>query len=115
MPDLRSRPSSRSRADLDEGRHKKRNLFRAMASAAKLAQELGQAQAGTHPRQKAEEKRLIVLKGARIKEAEQKRQLRIDAINSHYEAEAAAVKISAPCEMLPPASRPRASQRPAPR
>jgi len=51
-----------------------------------LAKELDQAHAGTHQRQKGEEKRLAALKTTRVRRAEQLRQLRIDQVEAQFEA-----------------------------
>ena len=41
--------------------------------------------AGTHTRQKGEEKRLLALKGTRIRRAEHLRQLRVDQVEAQFE------------------------------
>lgn len=51
-----------------------------------LQKELDQAKAGIHQRQKGEEKRLATLKQARLKRAEQLRQLRNDTVETQFEA-----------------------------
>ena len=51
-----------------------------------LAKEMDQARAGTHQRQKGEEKRLLALKGTRIRRAEHLRQLRVDQVEAQFEA-----------------------------
>ena len=50
-----------------------------------LTREKEQAQAGTHPRQKTEEKRLIAVRATRIKKAEQKRLFNLNMVNAHFE------------------------------
>ena len=50
-----------------------------------LSKELEQAKAGTHHRQKSEEKRLSALKAARIREAEHVRNVRIESITKQFE------------------------------
>ena len=51
-----------------------------------LAKELEQAKAGTHQRQKGEEKRLQSVKATRIRRAEHLRQLRIEQVEAQFEA-----------------------------
>jgi len=51
-----------------------------------LQKELDQAHAGTHQRQKGEEKRLTALKATRVRRAEQLRQLRIEQIDQQFDA-----------------------------
>ena len=51
-----------------------------------LAKELQQAKDGVHQRQKGEEKRLLALKGTRIRRAEHLRQLRVDQVEAQFEA-----------------------------
>lgn len=50
-----------------------------------LQQELDAAKAGTHQRQKSEEKRLQALKQQKLKRAEQQRQMKIAAVDGRFE------------------------------
>ncbi|KOO28280.1 hypothetical protein Ctob_008346 [Chrysochromulina tobinii] len=50
-----------------------------------LQQELGAARAGTHQRQKSEEKRLSLLKIQKLKKAEQTHQNRVAAVDARFE------------------------------
>ena len=50
-----------------------------------LQKELDQAKAGTHQRQKSEEKRLVSVKAAKLKRAEQRRQLRVGVVDARFE------------------------------
>ena len=50
-----------------------------------LQQELEAARAGTHQRQKGEEKRLLALKQQKLKKAEQTRLMRVAAVDARFE------------------------------
>ena len=52
-----------------------------------LQKELEQAKAGTHQRQKGEEKRLHALKTGRIKKAEEQRRFRIELVEQQFDAQ----------------------------
>jgi hypothetical protein len=71
-----------------------------------LQKELEQAKAGTHQRQKGEEKRLAALKQARIKKAEQLRQLRNDVVETQFESVRAEVRAPALLRASPPRAHP---------
>ena len=59
---------------------------------AALERELDQARSGTHQRQKSEEKRLAALRASRIRKAEQLRQLRVDTVETQFEAQRSEVQ-----------------------
>jgi hypothetical protein len=72
-----------------------------------LQQELGAARAGTHQRQKSEEKRLSLLKIQKLKKAEQTHQNRVAAVDARFEEQNREVcthrpiaKTSAPSEQM---------------
>ena len=72
-----------------------------------LQQELGAARAGTHQRQKSEEKRLSLLKIQKLKKAEQTHQNRVAAVDARFEEQKREVcthrpiaKTSAPSEQM---------------
>ena len=69
-----------------------------------LQQELGAARAGTHQRQKSEEKRLSLLKIQKLKKAEQTHQSRVAAVEARFEEQKREVCARAPpnCEDLRP-------------
>jgi predicted P-loop ATPase len=50
-----------------------------------LQKELDQAKAGIHQRQKSEEKRLVAVKAAKLKRADQRRQLRVGVVDARFE------------------------------
>ena len=52
-----------------------------------LEKELEQAKAGTHQRQKGEEKRLLGIKAQKVKRAEQLRAVRVAGVDARFEDE----------------------------
>lgn len=68
-----------------------------------LQRELDQAHAGTHQRQKGEEKRLLSLKATKLKRAEQMKQFRIAAVDARFEEARREVRVSGRLTPLFPA------------